>query len=196
LPIAPSFTPLFVDGGLVRGRTVACTGDAALSTALALSASATRLGSWLAVIGVPQLGVGAAIEAGVAIERIVLAQPPRASREWVATVAALVEGFDVLIVAPPTSLSAHDARRLQTRVAARQSVLIVVHLPSPLAACAPQVFGADLDVRADTVAWSGIEQGGSHITQRMVHVRVSGRRCASPREATIDLSCATNQRVS
>jgi hypothetical protein len=196
LPIAPSFAPLFADGGLVRGRTVACTGDAALSTALALSASATRLGSWLAVIGVPQLGVGAAIEAGVAIERIVLAQPPRASREWVATVAALVEGFDVLIVAPPTSLSAHDARRLQTRVAARQSVLMVVHLPSPLAACAPQVFGADLDVRADTVAWSGIEQGGSHITQRMVHVRVSGRRCASPREATIDLSCATNQRVS
>jgi hypothetical protein len=196
LPIAPSFAPLFADGGLVRGRTVACTGDAALSTALALSASATCLGSWLAVIGVPQLGVGAAIEAGVAIERIVLAQPPRASREWVATVAALVEGFDVLIVAPPTSLSAHDARRLQTRVAARQSVLMVVHLPSPLAACAPQVFGADLDVRADTVAWSGIEQGGSHITQRMVHVRVSGRRCASPREATIDLSCATNQRVS
>ena len=199
LPIAPSFAPLFADGGLVRGRTVACTGDAALSTALALSASATRLGSWLAVIGVPQLGVGAAIEAGVAIERIVLAQPPRASREWVATVAALVEGFDVLIVAPPTSLSAHDARRLQTRVAARQSVLIVVDLPTPLAPhtrLAPQVFGADLDVRADTVAWSGIEQGGSHITQRMVHVRVSGRRCASPREATIDLSCATNQRVS
>jgi len=199
LPIAPSFAPLFADGGLVRGRTVACTGDAALSTALALSASATRLGSWLAVIGVPQLGVGAAIEAGVAIERIVLAQPPRTSREWVATVAALVEGFDVLIVAPPTSLSAHDARRLQTRVAARQSVLIMVHLPPPLAPhtrLAPQVFGADLDVRADTVTWSGIEQGGSHITQRMVHVRVSGRRCASPREATIDLSCATNQRVS
>ena len=202
LPIAPSFAPLFADGGLVRGRTVACTGDAALSTALALSASATRLGSWLAVIGVPQLGVGAAIEAGVAIERIVLAQPPHASREWVATVAALVEGFDVLIVAPPASLSAHDARRLQTRVTARQSVLIVVHLPTPLAPhtrLAPhalQVFGADLDVRADTVAWSGIEQGGSHITQRMVHVRVSGRRCALPREATIDLSCATNQRVS
>lgn len=208
LPVAPSFAPLFTDGGLVRGRTVACTGDAALSTALALSASATRLGSWLAVIGVPQLGVGAAIEAGVAIERIVLAQPPHASREWVATVAALVEGFDVLIVAPPASLSAHDARRLQTRVAARQSVLIVVHLPpplalhtllaphAPLAPRAPQVFGADLDVHADTVAWSGIERGGSHITQRMVHVRVSGRRCASPREATIDLSCATNQRVS
>ena len=53
LPIAPSFTPLFADRGLVRGRTVACTGDAALSTALALAASATRLGSWLAVIGVP-----------------------------------------------------------------------------------------------------------------------------------------------
>jgi hypothetical protein len=200
LPVAPSLLPLFADGGVVRGRTVACTGDAALSVALAVSAATTRAGSWLAVVGVPHLGVGAAVEAGVAIERLVLAQPPMASREWVTTVAALVEGFDVLIVAPPASLTEHDARRLQSRIVARQSVLLVVNVPgalsSPVSRTASRVFAADLDVHADTVSWSGIERGGSHITQRLVHVRVGGRRCPVPREATLDLSCVTNQHAS
>ena len=201
LPVAPSLLPLFADGGVVRGRTVACTGDAALSVALAVSAAATRAGSWLAVVGVPNLGVGAAVEAGVAIERLVLAQPPTASREWVTTVAALVEGFDVLIVAPPASLTEHDARRLQSRIVARQSVLLVANVPGALpmshtSGNASRVFAADLDVHADTVSWSGIERGGSHITQRLVHVRVGGRRCPVPREATLDLSCVTNQHAS
>ncbi len=187
LPVVAPLAPLFGEGGLVRGRTVVCTGDAALSTALALSAAATRAGSWLAVVGVPNLGVAAAIEAGVAVERIVLAQPPRASREWVATVAALVEGFEVLIVAPPASLSASDARRLQTRVMARQAVLIVVVMPTSTGETS--VFTSDIDVHADTVAWSGIERGAAHITQRTVQVRVNGRRCSSPREQTITLPC-------
>jgi hypothetical protein len=160
-----------------------------LSTALALSAAATRAGSWLAVVGVPNLGIAAAIEAGVAVERIVLAQPPRASREWVATVAALVEGFEVLIVATPASLSASDARRLQTRVMARQAVLIVVDLPALSSVGEASVFASDVDVHATTVAWSGIERGAAHITQRTVQVRVDGRRCSSPREQTITLPC-------
>jgi len=196
LPVAPSLAPLFADGGLVRGRTVACTGDAALSAALALSAAATHAGSWLAVVGVPNLGIAAAIEAGVAVERIVLAQPPRASREWITTVAALVEGFDVLIVAPPASLSQHDARRLQTRILARQSVLIVVDMPALPLLGSPDVFASDLDVHADTVAWSGIERGGSHITQRTVNVRVTGRRCAAPHEETVTLPCSMRQPAS
>ncbi len=189
LPVATPLAAVFAEGGLVRGRTVACSGDAALSTALAVSAAATRAGSWLAVVGVPNLGIAAALEAGVAVERIVLAHPPRASREWVATAAALVEGFDVLIVAPPASLSISDARRLQTRVMARQAVLIVVDLPALSSMGSANVFTADLDVRADTAAWSGIERGGAHITQRSVQVRVTGRRCVSPREHTITLPC-------
>ena len=197
LPVVAPLAPLFGEAGLVRGRTVACTGDAALSTALALSAAATRAGSWLAVVGVPNLGIAAAIEAGVAVERIVLAQPPRASREWITTVAALVEGFDLLVVAPLLSLSEHDARRLQSRILARQSVLVVVGLPAVsgpgaaggLSSDAHSVFSCDLDVRADTVSWSGIERGAAHITQRTVQMHVNGRRCSSPREQTITLPC-------
>ena len=208
LPVACALSSLFADGGLPRGRTVACTGDAALSAALALSAAATRAGSWLAVVGVPQLGVGAALEAGVAIERLVLAQPPTTSRAWVTTVAALVEGFEVLVVAPPASLTEHDARRLQSRIVARQSVLVVVHVPVPPSVVvgsgvghrtgsgASRVFSADLDVHANTESWSGIERGGSHITQRMVHLRVGGRRAPLSREATLDWSCLNDQPVS
>ncbi|NBN97388.1 MAG: hypothetical protein EBV41_07185, partial [Actinobacteria bacterium] len=96
-------------------------------------------------------------------------------------------GFEVLIVAPPASLSASDARRLQTRVMARQAVLIVVVMPTSTGETS--VFTSDIDVHADTVAWSGIERGAAHITQRTVQVRVNGRRCSSPREQTITLPC-------
>ncbi|NCX18494.1 MAG: hypothetical protein EBX15_07085, partial [Acidimicrobiia bacterium] len=109
--------------------------------------------------------------------------------EWVATVAALVEGFEVLIVATPTSLSASDARRLQTRVMARQAVLIVVDLPALSSVGEASVFASDIDVHANTVSWSGIERGAAHITQRTVQVRVNGRRCSSARERTITLPC-------
>ena len=118
------------------------------------------------------------------------------SRRWITTVAALVEGFDVLIVAPPASLSQHDARRLQTRILARQSVLIVVDMPALPSLGSPDVFTSDIDVRTDTVAWSGIEHGGPHITQRTVNVRVAGRRCAVPREETITLPCSMRQPAS
>lgn len=175
---------------------MSCTGDAALSAALALSAAATRTGSWLAVVGVAHLGIGAAIEAGIAVERIVLAQPPRTSREWMTTVAALVEGFDVLIVAPPASLSTHDARRLQSRIAARQSVLIAVDLPTLPGIGATGVFACDINVQADTVEWSGIERGGVHITQRSVRLGVHGRRCNTPREHIVALPCPIHQPVS
>jgi hypothetical protein len=150
----------------------------------------------LAVVGVPHLGVMAAVESGVAIERIVLAQPPNTSREWVTTVAALVEGFEVLIVAPPVSLSPSDARRLQTRIGARQAVLIVVDLATLPSRGSAKVFASDIDVHADTVAWSGIEHGGAHITRRTVRMRTDGRRCQSPREVVVALPCPTHQPVS
>ena len=41
------------DGALVRGRAVACRGNAAASLALALAAQATTAGAWLAVVDVP-----------------------------------------------------------------------------------------------------------------------------------------------
>ena len=71
LPVADPFVPLLPDGALARGRAVSCRGIAATSLAIALAAEATTAGAWLAVVDVPWLGVEAAGELGVPLERLV-----------------------------------------------------------------------------------------------------------------------------
>ena len=90
----PSPRPL-PDPGLTRGRIVGCTGAAATSLALALASRATTTGSWLAVVGMAPIGIEAAREMGVAIDRLVAvdANGCRAD-EWADRVAAAADGFE------------------------------------------------------------------------------------------------------
>src|SRR5262245_15192934 len=71
LPVVDPLVSLLPDGGLVRGRAVACGGVAAMSLAVSLAVAATASGSWLAVVGVPTLGLEAAEEFGIPLERVV-----------------------------------------------------------------------------------------------------------------------------
>src|SRR5918994_1936737 len=64
LPVVPALQPLLPSGGLRRGTTVAVTSSAAL--ALALVAGASAAGSWVAAVGLPDLGIVAAVETGIA----------------------------------------------------------------------------------------------------------------------------------
>ncbi|MGW3960160.1 hypothetical protein ACWED2_10075 [Amycolatopsis sp. NPDC005003] len=57
---------------------------------LALLAEATREGSWAAITGMPEVGVVAAAELGVELDRLALAPNPGA--ELVAVVSALIDG--------------------------------------------------------------------------------------------------------
>ena len=79
LPVADPFVPLLPDGALARGRAVSCRGIAATSLAVALAAEATTAGAWLAVVDVPWLGVEAAAELGVPLERLVRVEPALAT---------------------------------------------------------------------------------------------------------------------
>ena len=69
LPVAKALQPIIPDGALVRGRTVLCSGDAAMSTALLMASAPTQAGSWLAVVGVSDFGLVSACEQGVALQR-------------------------------------------------------------------------------------------------------------------------------
>ena len=72
----------------------------ATSLALALAAGASQAGSWVAAVGLGSLGLVAAAELGVALDRLVLvADPGRERTGWASVVAALVDGFDVVLVA-------------------------------------------------------------------------------------------------
>jgi hypothetical protein len=111
--------------GLTRGTVVRAEGAVATSLALTLAAGPSQAGSWTGVVGLPSLGLQAAAELGVALERLLLVAPPGPG-EWPTVVATLLDGVDVVLAAPPRSLRAADARRLAARARERGAVLVLV----------------------------------------------------------------------
>jgi hypothetical protein len=90
--------------------------------------------------------------------------------------AALLEGFDVVLLRPAGHVGNSDARKLEARARERGSVLAVMGDGWPGTA----------DVRLGIVAgcWRGIEDGPGYLWGREVDVVASGRGAASrPRRA-------------
>nr|WP_228771742.1 hypothetical protein [Actinokineospora iranica] len=164
---------LFPWGGLRRGGTVAVRGSSALL--LALLAESSARGSWSAVVGLPDLGVLAAAELGVAVDRLALV--PRPGVDAASVVAALLDGFDVVAVATPRIGAAH-ARRLSARARSRGAVLI------PFGSWP----GADLELTCVRGRWSGLGAGHGSLAARQVDVQARGRGAAArPRHASFTL---------
>jgi galactose-1-phosphate uridylyltransferase len=174
LPVAKALQPIIPDGVLVRGRTVLCSGDAAMSTALLVVSAATQAGSWLAVVGVSDFGLVSACEQGVALQRTVLVTPTSNKKDWTSTVAAVADGFDVVMLEVPREVSESDARRIQTRIQARRNVLVLVETPRHTTL--RSVFQPDVVLHTVTTKWDGIEHGAGYVQGRLIDVTVSGRR--------------------
>ncbi|MEI7883067.1 MAG: hypothetical protein WCI32_05985 [Actinomycetota bacterium] len=174
LPVAKALQPIIPDGVLVRGRTVLCSGDAAMSTALLLVCAATQAGSWLAIVGVSDFGLMSACEQGVALQRTVLVTPTSNKKDWTSTVAAVADGFDVVMLEVPREVSESDARRIQTRIQARRNVLVLVETSRHTTP--RSVFKPDVVLHTATTSWHGIEHGAGYVQGRHIDVTVSGRR--------------------
>jgi hypothetical protein len=167
LPVVPALRPLLPGQGLRRGTTVAVGRSAAL--ALALVAGASAAGSWVAAVGLPDLGIVAAAETGIVLERLALVPDPGA-RAWPIVVAALLDAVDVVLVRPPAGLPAGQARRLAARARERGAVLV------PLGAWSQP---ADLRLAVATSNWQGLGQGHGRLRTRWVEVVVGGRGAAA-----------------
>jgi hypothetical protein len=164
LAVLPPLAGLLPGGGLKRGSTVSVRG--ATSLVLALLAAATREGSWAAVTGLPELGLAAAAELGVDLERIALVPHPGA--ELTGVLSALVDGFD-LVVLGPVGVQPQFARRLAGRVRNRGTVLLAVG-PWP---------GADVELRVSGRRWHGLTPDGhGHLRTREVVATSVGRGAA------------------
>ena len=174
LPVAKALQPIIPDGVLVRGRTVLCSGDAAMSTALLLVSAATQAGSWLAIVGVSDFGLMSACEQGVALQRTVLVTPTSNKKDWTSTVAAVADGFDVVMLEVPREVSESDARRIQTRIQARRNVLVLVEASRHTTP--RSVFQPDVVLHTATTRWHGIEHGAGYVQGRQIDITVSGRR--------------------
>jgi hypothetical protein len=181
LPVDEALRGL-LPGGLPRGVTVAVSGGAARSFALALAAAASREGSWVAVVGLPGLGWRAAAELGVAVNRVVAVDVPDAAR-GADCVAAALDGFDVVLIGAGVQLGAAAERRLAARARERGSVLVGVHEPwvrgrwtARPGATGAFAGGADVRATAEGGGWDGLGDGTGRLQARRVRVAVEGKR--------------------
>jgi hypothetical protein len=202
LPVRPELQPLLPGGGLRRGSTIGITTGttggasagartggttvvaehpAATSLLLALLAEASRSGSWCAAVGLPTLGVAAAAEAGIALDRFALVPTP--GPDWATVAAALLDGFDIVVVQSPaggtrasgaSAVSSAIASRLAARARQRGRVLV------------PYGSWPAVDLTLDAVdpVWHGIEAGRGRLRGRQLTVTARGRGAASTPRVT------------
>lgn len=170
-PVAEPLAPL-LPGGLRPGSVVAVQGSTALL--LALLVAATAQGAWAAVIGVGDLGVLAAAEAGVVVQRLALVPRPGPNPAPVA--AALLDGVALVALASADRISPGARRSLAARAWQRGSVLL------PLG----RWPGADIELDCRAEAWYGAEAGHGRLRSCEVVVRAVGRGAAArPRTARL-----------
>jgi hypothetical protein len=183
LPVTPALAALLPAGGLRRGTTVAVEGSTSLL--LMLLAEPSRAGAWCAVVGHPTLGVVAAAEAGIALDRLVLVPDP--GPRWPVVVAALIDALDVVVVRQPREVEAarttgaHGAqRRLVARARERGCLLVPV---------SGEWGGVDLRLSAGGRTFAGLGQGHGHLRGCRLLVTVSGRGSAArPRSAWLTVT--------
>jgi hypothetical protein len=176
LPVAEELTDLFVEGGLVRGRILTCTGLAATSLALALVAPVVAAGSWLGIVDLPTIGLDAASEFGLPLERVVAVNGKQSdgdpdagwAQRWPDVMAAVIDGFDVILARVPTGVSPSSVRKVATRVQRRGAVVVLLGDPGP-ATC-------DGVLHTEPAGWTGVGDGHGYLQQRSVVVQASGRR--------------------
>jgi hypothetical protein len=161
-PVASSLRPVFPNGGLRRGSTVAVERSAGLL--LALLAEASAQGAWCAVVGVPELGLVAAAEAGLRLSRLAMVSDP--GRDLLAVPAMLLDGLNLVAVAGVERLAPRERHQLSGRARGGHAVLLSVG----------RWPGADLEISMGHGKWSGLEGGGAgRLRSRRVEMRVGGR---------------------
>lgn len=164
LAVPPALTPLLPDG-LRRGSTTAVLGSTSLVLAM-IAAACTAREAWAAVVGQPSLGLLAAAQSGVALDR--LAVVPRPGVDTPTVVAALLDGIDVVVVGPGAHLTDADRRRLMARARDRGSVLLST-APWP---------GAGTVLTVEGGRWTGVGDGDGRLRAHELHVTRTGRGSA------------------
>ena len=163
LPVDDELASLLPAAGLERGQVYGCRGDAWLSLMCTLVGRATQEGSWLAGVNLAFLGMMSAAEHGVALQRTLCVEVDDDVATWTRVVGACVDGVDIVVVYRP-KCGIGDVRRLEARIKAHGSVLIVMGDPG--------VFSPSVVLTAQTTRWDF----SSHAARRHVHVSATGRR--------------------
>ena len=177
IPVAPALASLLPSSGLERGGVYACSGDAPMSLLFSLVATATSVGSWLAFVDVPRVGLMAAHEYGMALQRVMFVNSGGHTQSYAQVVGALVDGVDLVVVSSP-ACSAAEARRIVARAKASGSVLIILGRAGQ--------FSPDVVLSSSTTEW----HFHTHASSRTMSVQAHGRRVYNQRALTVQLPAA------
>lgn len=167
LPRLPLATPPEL-AELVQLRTGGCYCVDDTGVMLTLLAAASREGAWLAAVGVDDLGVEAAAEAGLDLDRTVVVPDP--GEHWFEVVAALVDAVPVVWLRPSGRVGEGAAGRLAARLRKRSATLLVQG----------EWPGAEARLRVAASVWEGVGQGHGRLQGR--RVQVACRRGTAPEE--------------
>ena len=140
--------------------------------AMALLAGPSAAGEWGAVIGVPDWGLEAASELGIALERLILVPDPGES--WLEATAALIDVTACVVVKPSVRVTERTAERLAARLRTRSAALLVIG----------EWPRADMRLRMTQPRWSGVGEGHGVLTARQVVIE-SQRGSAPIRRASV-----------
>lgn len=163
-----------VPGGLRRGTAIQVMGSRALLLSLAAAAS-TAPGSelWCAVVAMPDIGLAAAAEAGLCLDRTIVI--PRPGPDAASVLGAVIDGVDLVLLGPCPALSPSDRRSLGHRLRHREAVLLVAE--------AWPAASAVLEVGARS--WYGVGSGEGVLAGREITVMSRARGMGQPRQLRV-----------
>jgi hypothetical protein len=128
------------------------------SLAIALLSATSAEGSWVGVVGVDDLGLEAAVEAGLDLARAVIVPEP--GECWLEAVSALVDVLPVVLLRPPRRVDQRLAAKVSARLRKRSATLFVQgNWP-----------GAEARLWLEQTRWSGVGDGSGRLRERSAQV--------------------------
>ncbi len=180
IPVEGALAPLLPEGSIRRGATVVVGGHGSMTLAAALASEASQRGSWVAAVGMADLGVAALAERGIDLDRWALVDLPAAGRHGSTAadvLGAAVSGFDLVLLGPAVRVTGTTARRLLARMREHGTSLICTlgrGAADIVTSLAPEVR-----LMIEQTRWTGIDEGHGRLVARQAEVTVGGRGAAS-----------------
>ena len=176
IPVRADLAALLPLGGIRRGTVAEISHCGLLYAALA---DAMAEGAWAVLVGAPSLGLAAAADHGVPLERLAIVATPPPDQTAV-VVAALLDAIDLVVLGPQVAVRPSDARRLSARLRERNGVLF---------AMGTWPENAELKLAVTATTWGGADHGHGHLRGWSLQVAVRGRGAAAQgRRGTVSLA--------
>jgi len=177
-PVFPSTAGvdrLFPDGGLRRG--VVYEISEGRSLLWSLLAGPSQAGHWIAIIGMAHLGLQAAADAGVNLERLVLV--PQPGNSGFSVTSTLADSLPLVVLNPSGPLPPQAQRdRFQARLRERGTTLLI-------RATWP---GSEGRLAITQRSWDGLGHGFGLLSQQHITLSHQHRRETTPRHVDLCIS--------